>query len=84
MNNLFFTPSVKLKDQNNEYELMEFFDKYILQQEYRKLSKLGDRLAKADELVDWEQFRPIVKDLYVNDTDKGGRPNTDKVCKQSL
>lgn len=58
---------------------MQPFEKYLLQNEYRKLEKLGDRLAKADNLVDWEAFRPILKDLYLNDTEKGGRPNQDEV-----
>lgn len=41
-------------------------NKYILQQEYRKLAELGDRLAKADQQIDWEAFRPLVKSLYDN------------------
>ena len=63
---------------------MESFEKHLLQQEYKKLAKLGDRLAKADKLVDWEQFRPIVKNLYTNDTEKGGRPNIDEVIMVKL
>ena len=58
---------------------MESFHKYLLQQEYNKLAKLGDRLAKADEHVDWERFRPILRDLYQNDTELGGRPNQDEI-----
>jgi IS5 family transposase len=63
---------------------MESFEKYLYQQEYKKLEKLGDRLAKADKLVDWERFRPIVKDLFLNDTEKGGRPNIDEVIMVKL
>jgi len=63
---------------------MESFEKHLLQQEYKKLAKLGDRLAKADKLVDWERFRPIVKNLFVNDTEKGGRPNIDEVIMVKL
>jgi len=58
---------------------MQPFEKYLLQNEYRKLEKLGDRLAKADTIIDWERFRPIVRDLYRNDTELGGRPNQDEV-----
>jgi IS5 family transposase len=58
---------------------METFHKYLLQQEYNKLAKLGDRLAKADQLVNWEAFRPIIRDLYQNDTELGGRPNQDEI-----
>ena len=63
---------------------MDAFNKYILQQEYNKLAKLGDRLAKADQLINWEAFRPIIKDLYRNDTEQGGRPNADEVVMVKL
>jgi len=63
---------------------METFHKYLLQQEYNKLAKLGDRLAKADQLVNWEAFRPIIRDLYQNDTEQGGRPNHDEVIMVKL
>jgi IS5 family transposase len=63
---------------------MDAFNKYILQQEYRKLAKLGDRLAKADQLLNWEAFRPIIRDLYRNDSELGGRPNVDEVLMVKL
>jgi IS5 family transposase len=63
---------------------MDAFNKYILQQEYRKLAKLGDRLAKADQLLNWEAFRPIIRDLYRNDSELGGRPNADEVLMVKL
>jgi len=63
---------------------MDAFNKYILQQEYRKLAKLGDRLAKADQLLNWEAFRPIIRDLYRNDSEQGGRPNADEVLMVKL
>jgi len=37
--------------------------------------KSMDRLAKIDLMIDWESLRPLVKELYRNDTDRGGRPN---------
>jgi hypothetical protein len=37
---------------------MDSFNKYILQQEYRKLAKLRDRLTKTNQLVKWEAFIP--------------------------
>jgi IS5 family transposase len=58
---------------------MDAFNKYIPQQEYNKLAKLGDRLAKADQLLNWEAFRPIIRDLYRNDSEQGGRLNVDEV-----
>jgi IS5 family transposase len=63
---------------------MDAFNKYILQQEYDKLAKLGDRLAKADQLLNWEAFRPIIHDLYRNDSEQGGRPNVDEVVMVKL
>jgi IS5 family transposase len=63
---------------------MEPFDKYLLQQEYKKLAQLGDKLAKADQQIDWEAFRPIISDLYRNDVEKGGRPNVDEVTMVKL
>ena len=58
---------------------MNSFNQHLLKQEYNKLAKLGDRIAKADKLVDWEAFRPIIRDLYRNDSELGGRPNHDEV-----
>ena len=58
---------------------MNPFETYLLQNEYRKLAELGDKLAKADQQIDWKKFRPIINDLYQNDTEKGGRPNNDEV-----
>jgi IS5 family transposase len=47
---------------------------------YRHVSKLGDRLAHVKELVDWEKYRPILAGLYKNRTEKGGRPNIDELA----
>ena len=63
---------------------MDAFNKYILQQEYNRLAELGDRLAKADQLLNWEAFRPIIKDLHRNDSEQGGRPNVDEVVMVKL
>ncbi len=35
--------------------------------------------SETIDQIDWESLRPIFDDLYVNDTDKGGRPNFDPV-----
>lgn len=52
---------------------------FTLREEYRKVKKLGDRLAEVDSLINWEAFRPIIGDMYKNNTEKGGRPNIDEV-----
>ena len=58
---------------------MDSFDSYRLQSLYRDIEKLGDRLAEAEPLIDWETFKPIVAGLYTNDGPQGGRPNIDPV-----
>ena len=41
--------------------------------------KSMDKLAKIDSMIDWKSLRPLVKELYMNDTDKGGKPNIDEI-----
>ena len=36
---------------------------------------INDPLAFAKDAIDWTVFPPLLRDLYHNDTDKGGRPN---------
>jgi IS5 family transposase len=52
---------------------------YGLHQAYDRLAKLGDPLAQAKNLLDWEGFRPIEEELYDNRTERGGHPNIDFV-----
>jgi len=63
---------------------MNSFKSYILRQAYQNISRHGDRLAKIDQAIDWEAFRPIVKSMYTNDTPRGGRPNNDEVVMVKL
>lgn len=51
---------------------------YGLREAYSSIKSM-DRLAQIDPMIDWESLRPIVKDLYRNDTEKGGRPNIDEI-----
>lgn len=54
-----------------------FFD---LEERHALLDRLGDPLPKLQEVVDWEQFRPILKKLRkAKDRRKGGRPPYDVV-----
>jgi IS5 family transposase len=46
---------------------------------YKEIKKLGDPLTGISDSIDFERIRPILSDLYENDTDKGGRPNCDPV-----
>ena len=63
---------------------MNSFDTYLLRRIYKKIAKLGDKLAEADAQIDWTTFRPIIQGLYTNDTERGGRPNADEVVMVKL
>lgn len=52
---------------------------YGLHEKYDQLKKFGDKLSDMKNMIDWNQFRPILDDLYRNDTQAGGRPNFDPV-----
>ena len=46
---------------------------------YRNVENLGDPLSGIGDRIDFERIRPILTNLYENDTEKGGRPNYDPV-----
>lgn len=54
------------------------FESYILKEKYKKVQGLGDRLELMKQQIDWKPFIKIVKDAFDNDTELGGRPNTDE------
>src|SRR5512137_110150 len=58
---------------------MNSFMSFYLKQAYSRLAKLGDPLAEANKLIEWEGFRSIEDGLYDNKTEKGGHPNIDFV-----
>jgi len=58
---------------------MDSFISFGLKQAYSRLAKLGDPLAEANRLLDWEKFRSIEDGLYDNKTERGGHPNIDFV-----
>ncbi len=45
-----------------------------LKEKYR-LNAIHDPLAYMKDAIDWSMFPPLLKDMYRNDTDRGGRPN---------
>lgn len=55
------------------------FIAFAFREEYEKVKLLGDKLNEIDSLINWESFRPIVKDMFDNKSEKGGRPNIDEV-----
>jgi transposase, IS5 family len=58
---------------------MNSFMSFGLRLACRRLDELGDPLSGVKSLIDWEAFRPIVKGVYDNKTEKGGHPNYDEV-----
>ena len=47
---------------------------HALKEKYNSM-KINDSLPFIKSAVDWDSFTPLLKDLYHNDTDKGGRLN---------
>ena len=45
---------------------MESLLDFALQEIYKKVSELGDKVAEFDTLIEWERFRPLIGDLYSN------------------
>ena len=63
---------------------MDSFDSYLIRKLYKETARDGDKLAEAEKQINWERFRPIIKPMYTNDTERGGRPNTDEVLMVKL
>lgn len=54
------------------------FEQVMLQKAYEKVHGLGDRLVFMKQMVDWERFRPIVRQIFYDNNIVGGRPHTDE------
>ena len=52
---------------------------YGLKEKYDQFKKYGDRLSDMKNIIDWNSVRPLLNDLYTNNTENGGRPNYDPV-----
>jgi IS5 family transposase len=63
---------------------MERLLDFALQERYRQVNELGDKVAEFDTLIEWERFRLLIGDLYTNTTDQGGRPNFDEILMVKL
>jgi hypothetical protein len=46
---------------------------------YREIEALGDPLTGISDRIDFERIRPILSDLYDNNTDKGGNSFLNKL-----
>ncbi|MCL5679346.1 MAG: hypothetical protein M1301_03880 [Candidatus Thermoplasmatota archaeon] len=48
---------------------------YHLCEKYEKLKKFGHRLSEMKDSMDWDRIKPLISDLYKNETEKGDRQN---------
>ena len=60
-------------------EYMESLVDFALQERYKQVKDLGDRLGELANLIEWGPFREIVGEIYANTTEQGGRPNIDVI-----
>lgn len=58
---------------------MSGFGEYFLRQHYATVAVLGDKLGEVSGLIEWEKFRPILKDMYRDTKEDGGRPHYDEI-----
>jgi IS5 family transposase len=59
---------------------MKNFVDLCLNEAYKRVERLGDRLAEIASTIHWEAFVcPIVGDMFDNRSERGGRPNIDEV-----
>ena len=55
------------------------FNQFILREQYLKVKGLGDRLELMKEQIDWKPFVPLVRKVFFDDKEQGGRPHTDEL-----
>jgi len=55
------------------------FESYILQEKYKKVRGLGDRLELMKQQIDWKPFIKIVESAFDDNDKTGGRPHTDEI-----
>jgi hypothetical protein len=46
---------------------------------YKEIEALGDPLTGISDRIDFERIRPMLSNLYENDTENGVRPNYDPI-----
>jgi IS5 family transposase len=63
---------------------MKNFIDFGLNEAYKRVERLGDRLVEIGSAIDWEAFRLIVGDMFDNRSERGGRPNIDEVVMVKL
>jgi len=58
---------------------MQTLISFAIEERYRKVANIGDRLGMVNKIIDWDVFRPILSKMYNNNTPKGGRPHCDEI-----
>jgi IS5 family transposase len=58
---------------------MDGLTDFALNEEYKRLQSIGDKLAEISSLIDWKPFRPILESMFNNRTASGGRPEADVI-----
>lgn len=55
------------------------FNQFILREQYLKVKGLGDRLELMKGQIDWKPFVPLVRKVFFDDKEQGGRPHTNEL-----
>ena len=55
------------------------FNRFILEEQYKKVKGLGDRLVLMKQQINWKPFIPLVKRVFYDDKKQSGRPHTDEL-----
>ena len=55
------------------------FNRFILEEQYKKVKGLGDRLVLMKQQINWKPFIPLVKSVFHDNKKTGGRPHTDEL-----
>ena len=55
------------------------FEQMMLCKAYENVRGLVDRLELMKRIINWEKFRPLVANLFVENKSVGGRPHTDEL-----
>ena len=63
---------------------MKSFEKYFMNKQYVRVEERSDKLVVIDPLIDWKFLRPIIREMYYNQTERGGRPNNDEIVMMKI
>ena len=58
---------------------MKTLTDFTLEEEYKSLRSVEDKVAEIDSLIDWKSFRIIFESIYFNKTVSVGRPEADVI-----